>query len=87
MLNKYSVIIIDEAHERKLNTDILIGFLSRVVRFRALKSLKMIERDVNNDVKVFPLRLVIMSATLKINDFIDNQILFWENPPLIRIKV
>lgn len=30
MLTKYSVIIIDEAHERSVFTDILIGLLSRV---------------------------------------------------------
>ena len=33
-LSKYSVIIVDEAHERSVNTDILIGTLSRVVRLR-----------------------------------------------------
>lgn len=34
LLQKYSVIIIDEAHERSVNTDILIGVLSRVGRLR-----------------------------------------------------
>ena len=34
LLKKYSVIIIDEAHERSMNTDILIGVLSRVVNVR-----------------------------------------------------
>jgi ATP-dependent RNA helicase DHX37/DHR1 len=34
LLSRYSVIIVDEAHERNLNTDILIGTLSRVVRLR-----------------------------------------------------
>lgn len=34
LLAKYSVIIIDEAHERSMNTDILIGVLSRVIKLR-----------------------------------------------------
>ena len=34
LLAKYSIIIIDEAHERSMNTDILIGVLSRVVKLR-----------------------------------------------------
>lgn len=38
MLPQYSVIIIDEAHERKVNIDILIGVLSRVVIARAKQS-------------------------------------------------
>ena len=35
LLTKYSAIIIDEAHERSVYTDILIGLLSRIVPLRA----------------------------------------------------
>jgi ATP-dependent RNA helicase DHX37/DHR1 len=34
LLLQYSVIIIDEAHERKVNTDILIGILSKIILIR-----------------------------------------------------
>ena len=47
LLRKYSVLIIDEAHERSMNTDILIGVLSRVLRLR-----EDMWREGKNDVKV-----------------------------------
>lgn len=34
MLRKYNVIILDEAHERNMNTDVLLGMLSRVIPLR-----------------------------------------------------
>jgi hypothetical protein len=48
LLAKYSVIIIDEAHERTMNTDILVGVLSRVIK---LREEMWLERK--NEIKVF----------------------------------
>lgn len=78
-LLKYSVIIIDEAHERSANTDILIGMVSRIVDLRAMMS--------KEDEKIKPLKLVIMSATLRITDFLENSNLFRNGtPPLIQAE-
>ncbi|EWC45097.1 hypothetical protein DRE_06236 [Drechslerella stenobrocha 248] len=74
-LRKYSAVIIDEAHERSINTDILVGALSRIVQLR----LEMAQED--NTTK--PLKLIIMSATLRVNDFTENQRLFPIPPPVV----
>ena len=88
LLSKYSVIIIDEAHERKLATDILLGLLSRVIKIRANKCLEQFKSaKKKEDITIFPLRMVIMSATLKIKDFLENKRLFPLTPPLVNIQV
>lgn len=77
-LRKYSAIIIDEAHERSVNTDILIGMLSRVVRLR--------EQMAKEDPNIKPLKLIIMSATLRVTDFTQNSTLFSNPPPVLQAE-
>ncbi|KAL9104376.1 MAG: hypothetical protein Q9163_000676 [Psora crenata] len=78
-LSKYAVIIVDEAHERSANTDILIGLLSRIVDLRDSMS--------KEDHKFKPLKLIIMSATLRVQDFVSNTVLFRKGaPPLVQVE-
>ena len=79
VLSRYSVVIVDEAHERSTNTDILIGLLSRIVDLRETMS--------KEDAKTKPLKLIIMSATLRIQDFLENKMLFRDGPPpLVQVE-
>ena len=73
LLEKYSVLILDEAHERSEFTDILIGLLSRIAPLRKKRNLK-------------PLKIVIMSATLRVEDFTKNKLLFKSPPPVVNIE-
>ena len=50
-LSKYEVIIVDEAHERSLNIDFLLGFLKRLLNKR--KELKVIITSATIDVEKF----------------------------------
>lgn len=77
-LRKYSAIIIDEAHERSVNTDILISILSRVVKLRS--------EMAKEDASVKPLKLVIMSATLRVEEFTQNLSLFRTPPRVLEVE-
>lgn len=125
------MVLIDEAHERSVYTDILISLLSRIVSLRA----KVGRRGGGGQVRQgllstgspgprgravtlgvsgppvipppwnpgsgrvtlpsvtpsalpqrhLPLKLVIMSATLRVEDFTQNQRLFARPPPVIKV--
>lgn len=53
-LSRYAIIVLDEAHERTVNSDVLLAIVKGIAHRRK---------------RQFPLRIVVMSATLEIPKF------------------
>lgn len=96
LLRSYSVIVLDEAHERSVNGDVLIGLLSRALPLRNTLAREQAEAAAaavasggpfpDPRTILAPLKLIIMSATLRVTDFTENATLFpLRPPPLVKI--
>lgn len=86
LLLKYDIVIVDEAHERTLNTDFICGALKKIQRVR--KQLSQANREQERDGEssssttktrdARPLKIVVMSATLdpsKFTRFFETSVL------------
>ncbi|KAF2237432.1 P-loop containing nucleoside triphosphate hydrolase protein [Viridothelium virens] len=60
-LKNYSIVVVDEVHERSINVDLILGFLRRIVTGEAQGEGKREKR----------LKVVIMSATVDVESFVE----------------
>ena len=78
LLSRYSVIIVDEAHERTLRTDLVLSALKNIQKQRIAKPTDHKGKGPET-VKNRPLKIIIMSATLdaqKFSKFFNKSVSF-----------
>ena len=62
LLSRYSMVILDEVHERTIHTDILLGITKAAQQSRASNK---------SDHHLKPLKVILMSATMDVDVFSD----------------
>lgn len=79
-LRRYSAVVIDEAHERTLNTDLLLALLSRTV------SLRQKDPGISADgSRLAPFKLIVMSATLDIDGIFAGPGSLFPSAPVVNV--
>ncbi|CAL6012397.1 ATP-dependent_RNA helicase [Hexamita inflata] len=95
MLKNISVIVLDEAHERSQSMDIIIALLSRLValrrkqfeeQFNTCLQKQMSPEQMEQTITTYPLKVILMSATLQNEDYFKNKKLFKQKPPVLELN-
>ena len=76
-LSRYSVVILDEVHERTIHTDVLLGIVKAAQATRANKT-----NSGNNMLHLKPLKVILMSATMDVDAFSA----YFHNAPVLYLE-
>lgn len=71
LIPQYSILIIDEAHERTIRTDLILGLAKKIQKIRKQRRREWILKGRRNGEEVFELKILVMSATINAESFAE----------------